>query len=390
MPKSSQSTTEIRLIKVCPLCHRKFHAATPVTKCPEDNSTLTPMKAPLTRKTIAARYQLQSEISSNRWSEVFLAKDIFTGRPVVLRIFQLSFEADAPRGSRFRREADAVKRLRHARIVRTLDFGIAGDGRPYLVMECAEGENLKDSMVKNRFTDLNCARLMIQLADALSCAHRQGIIHGDIKPTNIMIAAPNGDHPRATFLGFGVAKILASEEIEDAPRTHQVMVNPAYMSPEQFLGRKLNAASDVYSLGCVFYEMLSGRPVIRSTNAIDCLNWHLHRRVPPLAVTTRDAAELEKITRFMLERSTPDRYNDIEEVKADLQRFFNKKSIKGPGKKLPLHTKILSKPKLMILALALALASLASWMCAASSKRTPPHLSRSPQSLCIKPASHGS
>lgn len=322
------------------------------------------MTAPLTRKVIAARYQLQCQISSNRWSEVFLAKDIFTARPVVVKILQLSFESDPQRASRFRREADAAKRLRHPRIVRTLDFGVADDGRPFLVMECAEGANLKDSLGRSRFTALICARLMLQLADALSCAHRQGIIHGDIKPTNIMIADPQGDYPRATVLDFGVAKTLATEDVAGIPKTHQVMVNPAYMSPEQYLGRKLGAASDIYSLGCVFYEMLAGKPVISASNAIDCMNWHLHRRVPPLAVAQRDVAELEKVVRFMLERSAADRYNDIDEVKADLQRFFNKRPIKGPGKNIARHTKIPSGPKLMILTLALALAILASWMCA--------------------------
>lgn len=392
MQKWSQETAEIRLIKVCPLCHRKFHTLTPANKCPEDMSALTPMTAPSTGKTVASRYQLQSPISRNKWSEVFFAKDIFSARDTVVKVIQLSLESDPSRASRFRREAEAAKRLRHARIVKTSDYGITNDGRPFLVMEIAQGENLKQALQRNRFTPLVCARLMMQLADALGYAHRRGIIHGDIKPANVMVADPKGDFPRATVLDFGVAKTLATEAMAGQPEMHQIMVTPAYISPEQYLGGQASQASDIYSLGCVFYEMLSGEPLVSSSNAIDCMNWHLHRRVPPLTVPGKDAAELEKIVRYMLERSDADRYSNMGQVKADLQRFFNKKAIKGPCtvNQRTKRKRSLSGPKLIILIVAALLAILASLMYAdRAKKRKTLFTSSAIQSLCIKPENQG-
>ena len=166
---------------------------------------------------------------------------------------------------RFLRERQILARLEHPHIARLLDGGLAADGRPYLVLEKVDGETIVE-WCRRRGVDLATrVRLVIAVADAVDLAHRNLVVHRDLKPSNLLVDASG----TVKLLDFGIAKILASDgESGDSTRLEDRALTPAYAAPEQILGRPATTSTDVYSLGVVLYELLTGRlPHVRSTTS---------------------------------------------------------------------------------------------------------------------------
>ena len=211
-------------------------------------------------QTIAGRFRIEREIGTGGMGTVYLASHLGLERPVAVKIIRREFAGDADVADRFFREARTMAKLRHPNAAMIFDAGNLPDGRHFIVMEYVEGETLSQALAREgRFPSSKAVRIATQICDVLEEAHRLGIIHRDLKPSNIMLGKRG-----VCVLDFGVAKVLASsaESTATHPSTGsgQLVGTPRYMSPEQCLGQRVGARSDLYSLGVLLYEMLAGRP----------------------------------------------------------------------------------------------------------------------------------
>ena len=209
---------------------------------------------------IAGRFRIEGVIGSGGMGTVYRATHLGLERPVAVKIIRPEFAGDRDVADRFLREARTMAKLRHAHAAMIFDAGNLPDGRHFIVMEFVEGLTLSDALAKDgAFSAARAVEIALQICDVLEEAHKLGIIHRDLKPSNIML-----NDRGVIVLDFGVAKVLASST--DVTSTHattgsgQIVGTPRYMSPEQCLGQRVGARSDLYSLGVLLYEMLAGRP----------------------------------------------------------------------------------------------------------------------------------
>jgi serine/threonine protein kinase len=209
---------------------------------------------------IAGRFRIEREIGTGGMGTVYLATHLGLERPVAVKIIKREFAGDADVADRFLREARTMAKLRHANAATIFDAGNLPDGRHFIVMEFVEGETLSQALAREgRFPASKAVKIATEVCDVLEEAHRLGIIHRDLKPSNILLGKRG-----VCVLDFGVAKVLASSA--ESTATHastgsgQLIGTPRYMSPEQCLGQRVGARSDLYSLGVLLYEMLAGRP----------------------------------------------------------------------------------------------------------------------------------
>ncbi|HEX8493794.1 MAG TPA: serine/threonine-protein kinase [Pyrinomonadaceae bacterium] len=208
---------------------------------------------------IAGRFRIECEIGTGGMGTVYRATHLGLERPVAVKIIKPEFAADQDVADRFMREARTMAKLRHPHAAMIFDAGNLPDGRHFIVMEFVEGRTLSEIQAREgRFTPERAVRIAADICDVLSEAHQLGIIHRDLKPSNIML-----NDRGICVLDFGVAKVLTGA---DATATHAttgsgvIVGTPRYMSPEQCLGQSVGARSDLYSLGVLLYEMLTGRP----------------------------------------------------------------------------------------------------------------------------------
>ena len=206
------------------------------------------------------KYQLEQLLGQGGMGAVYLATHLDLERPVAVKIIRREFEGDADVAERFLREARTMAKLRHPNAAMIFDAGNLPDGRHFIVMEFVEGETLSQALAREgRFSFSKAVGIATQICDVLEEAHRIGIVHRDLKPSNILLGKRG-----VCVLDFGVAKVLASSA--ESTATHastgsgQLVGTPRYMSPEQCLGQRVGARSDLYSLGVLVYEMLAGRP----------------------------------------------------------------------------------------------------------------------------------
>lgn len=227
---------------------------------------------------------------------------------------------------RFEQEAEAARGLTHVNLASVYNFGVGKQGAPYLVMDYLEGDNLATIIEKEGCIDVPRALdLFIQIAETVGHAHLKGVIHRDIKPTNIIIERNSEGIELAKLVDFGIAKILPTEAgaTKGHTRTGEVFGSPPYMSPEQCLGNKLDACSDVYAFGCVMYETLAGKPPFSDDNSIKTILKHLDSEVPPFSRSAKQQAipaDLEYVVMRCLEKSPIDRYQSMHDLEDDLQK----------------------------------------------------------------------
>jgi predicted Ser/Thr protein kinase len=209
---------------------------------------------------IAGRFRIEGEIGRGGMGTVYRATHLGLERPVAVKIIKPEFAADRDVADRFLREARTMARLRHPYAAMIFDAGNLPDGRHFIIMEFVEGTTLSEALAREgRFSPERAVKIALQICEVLGEAHQLGIVHRDLKPSNIML-----NERGVCVLDFGVAKVLATSN--ESTTNHittgsgQIVGTPRYMSPEQCLGQRVGARSDLYSLGVVLYEMLAGRP----------------------------------------------------------------------------------------------------------------------------------
>ncbi|HYX42004.1 MAG TPA: serine/threonine-protein kinase, partial [Pyrinomonadaceae bacterium] len=245
-------------------------------------------------------------------------------RPVAIKVLNTRFVEDESARARFRREARAAGRLRHQNAVAVTDFGQTSDGLVYIVMELLEGRSLRDVLALEAPLDVaRAVSMMLQTAAAVAAAHEAGIIHRDLKPGNIYIVQRRNSPPIVKVLDFGIAK-LAADAVEDAEtntltQTGVMIGTPRYMSPEQCDGAKLTPASDVYSLGIILYEMLTGTTPFTGASPLAIAVQHSSKPpTPPRELRPTIPEPLEAIILRMLAKRPEERPADAGELRREL------------------------------------------------------------------------
>ncbi|MER5539472.1 serine/threonine-protein kinase [Streptomyces mirabilis] len=251
---------------------------------------------------IAGRYRLRDAIGRGAMGEVWRAFDETLGRPVAVKLL-LPQDSDPTAASRFRLEAQTAGRLSHPHVVGVLDFG-EDAGRLFLVMELVDGDNLARVLTASGPLPAEwVARIAAQAAAGLATAHREGIVHRDIKPANLLLDADGtlkiGDFGIARFLDDPGAALTA---------TGQIVGTGLYLAPERALGRTAGPASDMYSLGCVLYQLLTGRPPFQADTALAVLHQHLDASpVPPRQIAAGLPPAFESYLLGLLAKESGDR-----------------------------------------------------------------------------------
>src|ERR1051326_151503 len=240
---------------------------------------------PLIGQKIQGRYELNARIGEGGMSVVYSARRVHIGDEVAVKILLPKLGKDEAALSRFRREASAAAILHHPNIITIYDFGETGDGAvpAFIVMELIEGAPLRELLAsESHFPVERAARLMRGICAGVGVAHRRGVVHRDLKPDNILVVAPDDDSEfeGVRIVDFGFAKLMTDP---DSTVADAVVGTPFYMSPEQCLGQALDTRSDVYSLGAMFYEMLSGQRPFTSEKVSGIINKHLYEEAPPFS-----------------------------------------------------------------------------------------------------------
>jgi predicted Ser/Thr protein kinase len=239
---------------------------------------------PLIGRIIDGKYELTAKLGEGGMSVVYRARRVRIGDDVAVKILLGKFVKDDAALARFRREARAAAMLHHPSVITIHDFGETDDDHApaFIVMEFVRGTPLRELLIsEGQFSVDRAVRLMRAICAGVGAAHRQGVVHRDLKPENVLVVAPDDDYEfeSVRVVDFGLAKLLA-----DAESAHKgaVVGTPFYMSPEQCMGEPLDTRSDVYSLGAMFYEMLSGQKPFGADTVSGVINKHLYEAPPPL------------------------------------------------------------------------------------------------------------
>ena len=263
------------------------------------------------------RYELIEVIGEGGMAIVYKAKDKKLNRLVAVKILKKEFSDNKDIAEKFKREATAIANLSDTNIVNVLDVGHEDEGNiDYFVMEYVSGKTLKDFIVFNGKLNYTTAiEIAIQIAKALDCAHRNNIIHRDIKPQNILVTE-NGD---VKVTDFGIAKSSTASTITN---TTTIMGSAHYLSPEQAKGTFIDGRSDIYSLGIVLYEMLTGRLPFDGESPVTIALKHIQEdAVPPKDINLAIPDSLNALVLKCMAKEATDRYANVKELMMDLQKI---------------------------------------------------------------------
>ncbi len=319
--EQSKMKLKVGLTKVCLSCHNQFVAE--LTHCPKDKTMLlTPPQNPLIDSNLSDQYEIDGIIGSGGWSLVYRAQQKSLGRAVAIKILHSHLVLDPDKVMRFQREAEAASKFNNPAIPAVYDFGLLPSGQPYMVMAYVEGRSLSEVIVQDGPLDLSKAvEIFRQCASGLAMAHEHGIIHRDIKPSNILLTKDKGE---VKILDFGLAKLIDMGDGEVGKTLTQAghtIGTPAYMSPEQCLGLTLDARSDLYSLGCVMYETITGIRPFEGRDAFEAMNLHMRGNITFDETAIKDSIPpaLEACILKTLAKNPADRHQSALDLMSELE-----------------------------------------------------------------------
>ena len=276
---------------------------------------------PLIGKVIGAKYQILSFLGRGGMSVVYMAKQHPINRIVALKMLLAHLSKNEGSVKRFLQEATAAGQLTHPNVVSVFDFGLTEDGQPYLVMDLVKGDSLSQIVAsRGPMPYKEALPLFIQICEGLTVAHEKGVIHRDLKPSNIVVEE-RADGRHARIVDFGIAKMLDAES-QQLTKTGEIFGSPFYMSPEQCEGRPLDNRSDIYSLGIVFYEVLTGIVPLAGKSSLETMRLHMEQTpesFQKIAPASNIPLALENIVFKMINKSREKRYADTRAVAAELE-----------------------------------------------------------------------
>jgi serine/threonine-protein kinase len=313
-------------MKVCTTCGAEYGEEK--LFCERDGTPLRKSGAAgdLVGQVIAERYHITRKLGEGGMGQVYLAEHVKMGRRCAIKIMTPGTMTDPDAISRFNREAANASRISHPNVCAIYDFGETPDGLIYLAMEFIEGKSLTDLLLESTTLPLPRSATMIQqCAEALQVAHDLGIVHRDLKPDNIMVTTTRG-RDTVKVVDFGIAKAMAGEEggRQKVTKTGFVVGTPEYMSPEQLAGDPVDGRSDIYSLGLVFYRMLTGASPFPADSQQETMIKRLTDDPLPLAVARPDVRfppEVQKVFDRALARQPSQRYANASDLARDVRNL---------------------------------------------------------------------
>lgn len=291
---------------------------------------------------VGGKYKILSLLGRGGVGSVYLVEHVFLKQQLALKVLDGKQVLDDAHVRRFQQEAKAAFSLDHPNLVKVQDYGVLESDQPYLVMEYIQGVNLTQFMKEHGALKPQLAAVIFaQLCAGMAHAHRKSVIHRDIKPSNIMLveSVMPGTPGSAKIVDFGIAKLTRDEdgEIQSLTRTGEIFGSPLYMSPEQCAGGKIDQRTDLYSLGCAMFESLTGMPPHVGANALSTMIMHVDEKAPRLSdKSIADfPEELERIVDKLLKKNPSERYQNFDDVAADLSNLYSQ----------GLHAQPASEPK---------------------------------------------
>lgn len=306
-------------ISQCPRCRTRFRGE--VSACPIDGEALVRVQDPLLGRTIAGRYLIEDKIGGGGMGVVYRGRHQVIDRAVAIKFLHQRFTRDPTSRKRFLGEARAANQIDHDNIIDITDFGETEDGLVYLVMEYLQGRSLDNEIGGQPVQPVRAVRIAVQIASGLARAHELDVIHRDVKPANVFLIRRRGDPDFVKLLDFGIARFEREVRITDRG---SLMGTPEYMAPEQVRHGEVNPSTDLYAVGCVLYEMLTGQPPFTG-NMTEVLVKQM--REPPTAPTRVVPGlrpELDAVVLKLLQKDPARRHRDAFHLVDDLQALLDR------------------------------------------------------------------
>ncbi len=290
-----------------------------------------PPRDTLPTGTVLGRVKLLAPLGSGAMGTVFRARHQELGRDVAVKVLHKHVATDRELLGRFRAEAVAAARIAHPNVVEVLEFWHDEHGNAHLVMELLDGEPLGDFIARTAGKgepDVPAALgILWQLAGALEAAHRAGVVHRDVKPGNVFLVRGAG----VKLVDFGFAKTVAGGPLQALTATGEIVGTPLYMAPEYARGKPCTPLTDVYAVGCVAFELLTGRPPFRSKKAVDVLMAHIEAPIPKVSAerALAGAAALDAFLARALAKDPAQRFPSAGEMQSELGRLRGSLGLPG-------------------------------------------------------------
>lgn len=285
----------------------------------------------------AQRYRIIREIGAGGMGVVFEAEDELLKKKVAVKTIHKGIFT-AEHIVRFQREATVLANLNHPNLVPVYVFGLTDDNEPYMVMNYEKGKTLHEIIEgRGRFPLYKSLNVFIQICDAMQHVHEHNVLHRDLKPGNIIVRHTENENPSIVVIDFGVAMIATGDAIDSLTRTGMLVGTPVCMSPEQIRGHELDARSDIYALGCLMFETLTGKLPFAAPSALELLNLKLTKAPPSMLDAAPDLDLPSGIAEIVLKALAPlpgDRYQNMFDLKMDLIAFksgdYKSSSVEAP------------------------------------------------------------
>jgi eukaryotic-like serine/threonine-protein kinase len=331
-------------MKICPTCESEYGGGE--VFCPVDGARLTTPSMlppspdgddPLVGAMLSDRYRIVRPIGEGGMGIVYEAEHVLIEKRVALKVLRSDFSQKEDVVERFRQEAKSASRIGHPHIVDISDFGETPSGQSYFVMEYLDGEDLANLLEREgTVSPRRAVNIVLQCCQALGAAHRKGIVHRDMKPENVFLVRREGVQDFVKLVDFGIAKI-SDIETAGAPgrkltKTGMIFGTPEYMSPEQAAGKALDHRVDIYALGIILFEMITGRVPFLGDTFMGVLTQHMFEEVPPMQEVNPAARvnpELEGAIRMALAKDPAARFQTTDELAHALEIALD--FSQGPG-----------------------------------------------------------
>jgi eukaryotic-like serine/threonine-protein kinase len=320
-------------VATCPTCQNRFDGA---TFCPRDGARLVGDRA--AGALLGGRYRLIRKVGEGGMGEVYEAEHALIHRRVAVKILQRNLAQDPQAIERLQREAQSTSGLGHPNIVDTLDFGYSDDGQVFLVMEWLDGENLDQRLRREPVSLPSALDIAAQAAAGLAEAHDRGVIHRDLKPANLFLTRDRRGALVVTVLDFGIAKLAIHQT--KLTGTGVLVGTPNYMAPEQAFGDEIDARADVYALGVILYEMVTGSVPFHADSPLAVLHQHTSRMPVPPSTVAPDREippEVEALVMRCLAKKPADRFGSMHELASAIDDVRRMRRAPPPAPRAPME-----------------------------------------------------